>query len=172
MGETLEKKNNLKLIKFSDSQKMCPHTEDTLKYKDIKITKRNDNRWQARYLENGTYKYVYDKTQKGCYDKLKTLYNPTANKKISNTTLNDWIQQWKTLYKIGKVKDSTLYHIELDLKNHIQKQIGVKNIKNITMIDILTLLNSLNGERLKQVIYTLLCDIFDKALKNNIINKM
>ena len=40
-------------------------------YKGIKITKRQDGRWQARFTYNKSRKYIYGNTQKECYEELK-----------------------------------------------------------------------------------------------------
>lgn len=142
--------------------------EDTMKYKNIKITKRQDNRYQARFLHNGKYKYIYAKTQLECYKKLKENFEP--NIQIKKTTkLNDWIETWRKIYKVNKVKDSTLYHIDINLKKYITNSIGKKDITKIQVLDIEKFIATLKGSRLKQIIYTHLTDIFGKAQKNKII---
>lgn len=153
--------------------KLCQpkkNEEDTMKYKNVKITKRNDNRYQARFLCNGKYKYIYAKTQLECYNKLKLNFEPNINIRKS-TKLNEWIETWRKIYKVNKIKETTLYHIDLMLKKHITNSIGKKDITRIQLIDIEKLLSEINGGRAKQIIYTHLVDIFGKAQRNKIIKE-
>ena len=145
--------------------------EDTLKYKNIKITKRNDNRWQARFLENGNYKYVYDKTQQGCYNKLKEILK---DKKVivKSNTLNSWITKWIQIYKVNKVKESTLYQINAIVKRYVtNSKLGNKDITKIQLIDIECFLNDIDKTRQRQKVYIYLSDIFNKAYKNKIVKE-
>lgn len=154
-------------------KELCPTVidkEDTMKYKNIKITKRTDNRYQARFLCNGTYKYVYAKTQLECYNKLKLTFEPNVKIKKS-IKLNEWIETWRRIYKVNKIKESTLYHIDLMLKNYITNTIGKMTITNIQVMDVENLLSNINGGRLKQIIYTHLVDIFGKAQRNKVIKE-
>lgn len=171
-GQKAQVKENFKLIEFDSIKNMCLKTKgdtEQLKYKNIKITKRNDNRWQARYRENGVYKYIYDKTQQGCYDKLKSVLKNVKKVETKNKTLFEWIDIWKKIYKFGKIKESTYYHIELNVKKHIDKSIGNMEMNKIKTMDIECLLNQIEGGRAKQSVYTILKDAFNKALKNKII---
>ena len=142
-----------------------------MKFKNIKITKRNDNRWQGRFLENGKYKFIYGHTQKECYDKVKEYFKDRELPVKKKQTLNDWIETWKKVFKKKKLKESTFYHLELELNKYIKNSIGKKDIAKISILDIQSLLNSINFTRQKLKIYTYLKDIFDKALKNKMIKE-
>lgn len=166
-------KEQFKVLEFKNDEKCVFDLKgDTeMKYKNIKITKRTDNRWQARFLEEGRYKFIYGHTQKECYDKLKEYlkeYEQPVKKKL---TLNDWIKIWKDVYKKRKLKESTYYHLELELNKYVINSIGKKDLNKITILDIETLLNSIDFSRQRLKIYTYLKDIFDKALKNKKIKE-
>lgn len=49
-------------------------------YKGMTVRQRSGGRWYARYkLDNGTYKYIYGKTQRECYDKLREFAKSQSN---------------------------------------------------------------------------------------------
>ena len=169
--EQIDRIKNFKVIKFNE--KVClPNKEDTLKYKNIKVTKRSDGRFQARFLVDGKYKYIYDKNQKMCYEKLKDAFVETKPiLKPQKFKLIDWIETWLTVYKKPKVKANTFHHINCEINKYLLNSFAQKEITKITPIEIETLLNNIKAERQREKIYTHLKDMFDKALKNKIIKE-
>lgn len=113
--EQIDRIKNFKVIKFNE--KVCqPNKEDTLQYKNIKITKRSDGRFQARFLVDGKYKYIYDKNQKMCYEKLKDAFVETKPiLKATKLKLIDWIETWLQFIKSPKLKPtrSTISTVKL-----------------------------------------------------------
>ena len=166
--EKIDKTKAFKLLKFNE--KVClPNKEDTLQYKNIKITKRSDGRFQARFLVDGKYKYIYDKNQKKCYEKLKDAFIETKPVlKSTKLKLIDWIETWLAIYKKPKVKDNTFHHINCEVNKYLNTSFAKKEISKITPIEIETLLNNIKAERQREKIYTYLKDMFDKAFKNKI----
>ena len=139
-------------------------------YKGIKIRKNaNGVSWFARFRKNKKQYYVSEKTQLGCYNKVKDLYNAKVIvTKTKNTTLYEWYQQWLELYK-KDVKQSTIMDYSASLK--YLEDLKNQNLDKITSINILETLNKINFERRKQKVYELLKDLFTKALNNEIIDK-
>ena len=145
-----------------------------MKYKNITIRKRNDNRWYARFKNNNKYKYVYGKTQIECLNNLKQSLKDIKEIKVlppTITTLKMWLDQWQELYKDGKISLGT-EKINRNLRNkYIDITLGDYDITKITSIDILKFLNSISAERQRQKVYTILHDSFNKALLNKVIQE-
>jgi len=137
---------------------------------------KNSDTWYTRYRLNGKQYYISAKTQKDCYNKLKKALNIAdkqiisipAIKKENTLTLIEWYNQWLMLYK-SKRKESTIRGYKTSLNN--LKPILDKNIKLITIEDVLNILNSNNAERQKQKDYELLNSLFKKALDHEKIDK-
>ena len=165
-------KEKFKIIEMKKSCVIPQEDTQYMEYKNHKITKRTDGRWMARYKLNGKYNYVYDKTQKGCYDKLKTKLKVIKKEEIiTSSKLNSWINKWIEIYKVNKIKETTLNKIKSTINKYITNSIGNLDITKIKPLEIENLLNSLNGGRLKQLTYTYLSDIFNKAFMNGIIKE-
>ncbi len=140
-----------------------------MKYKGKSITRRPDGRWWARYQENGKQKSVYGKTQLEVLEKLKEALGETKNRRY---TLESWTTKWLELYKIGNVKQSTLYAMQNRLNCYVYNStIAKKRIKDITALELQELLNDISAERQREHIYTHLKDIFNKALETEVIQK-
>ena len=145
-----------------------------MKYRGITIHKnKNCATWYTRIRVNGTQSYISAKTQKECYNKLKKLINnPTTTQKETPKELSlvEWYNQWLKLYKINKVKDTTLLDYKIIFKN-VPKETQNTNIKDIKVSDIINILDNIQAERQKQKLYELLKIIFQKAVDNEIISK-
>lgn len=152
-----------------------------MKYKGITIHKSPyANTWYTRYRANGVQRFISAKTQQECYNKLKKALKQSAIKNESNKntsiTLLEWYQKWLELYKIGKVKDSTIYQYKQSLKK-IDTSILNKAIDKITLEEVIINLNKIKEERAKQLAYELLKALFRKAkdndyIESNIIDKI
>lgn len=143
-------------------------------FKSKTITKRPNGTWWVRYYDNGIQKSIYAKTQKECLKKLKNALNNIIENKTNpkNYTLEQWVYKWLELYKIGNIKESTLYAMQNRLKCYIfNNPLKNKELKKITTIELQELLNNIEAPRQKEHIYTHLRDIFNKALETDIIQK-
>ena len=142
-----------------------------MSYKGYHIYQRKtDKYWYARVLINNKYTYVYDKTQKVCYKKLKNLVDSIKTEKTiyNYHNLKSWINQWILVYKKNNVKESTLKQINGIIKTHLTPLFEL-NIKTITSLQILKLLNQITAKRQKEKTFVILKDIFERAKENNII---
>lgn len=148
-----------------------------MKYQGITIFKRqNCNSWYARYRANGKQFCVSAKTQKDCYNKLKTAVRQRTKGQIlalqeqkqeNCITFIEWYKKWFNLYKNNNVKQTTIMDYNASIKY-------LQNINNIPLNSITDMkineeLNKIPFERRKQKVYELLNDIFTKAVKNHII---
>lgn len=154
-----------------------------MKYQGISIIKRKDcNSWCARFRKNGKQFYVSAKTQKECYEKLKSelkkqsklekniskIVEVKEEPKEKEITFIEWYNTWLKLYK-QNVKESTIRDYNFSLK--YVKTIYNKPLKEITSIELLEIINGVKYERTKQKVYELINDIFAKALINEVISK-
>ena len=71
-----------------------------MKYQGITIHKSPyANTWFTRYRKNGVQHFVSAKTQKGCYNKLRTAlhHDNVAESKTTMPTLLQWYEKWLDL---------------------------------------------------------------------------
>ena len=147
-----------------------------MKYKNIRIQKRKDTitGWFARFQKNGVGYRVSAKTQVECYEKLKKLYNQILKskdlKKPSFTTFGEWKERWLSLYKVNRVRETTIKVYQY-LDKYIPENLLNKNIAKITSIELMELINSIEATRSAQKFYEYLRDIFNKAFKNKLISE-
>jgi len=140
------------------------------KYKGKTIQPRPDGRWWVRFRQNGKQVSIYGKTQAECYEKLKeALAKPVSpNKVTSKITLGEWLAKWMELYKIGKIKPSTLEQMQRYLK--AIEPIANKPLKKLTSIDLQTFLNGIDKPRKREKLHEHLKDALTKAVKNKLID--
>lgn len=159
-------KNALKSIDQGESMKFQGKT--IFKNKKCKT-------WYTRYYDDGKQVYISGKTQKEVLAKLKSKLNYIQKEKQNVITLNTWYNKWLQLFKVGKVKESTI-QVYVSLLKKIPQSTLNKNIKEITSIEIQDIINNTQGERAKQKLYEFLRDMFTKAEKHeickNIMNKL
>jgi len=139
-----------------------------MKYKGINIRKRNDNRYYARFTREKKIIYIYGKTQKECYDKLKIEYHKTPKTIAYNIKLFDWIEQWYTTYKEPELKESSLYQIRICIKKHIKENIENLPMNKLKAIDIDTALNKIQSSRMKKYTFDCYRDLLRQAYINDL----
>lgn len=145
-----------------------------MQYKNIKIKKRTDGRWYARFKKENKIYYVYDRNQTNCYNKLKQKYKEVEKNLIVPTsiTLKEWIKKWLELYKINKNRESTLKTFDYTYKNHFaNSKLITKKLQDIKNYDIQEFLNNIVYPKIRLRSYEYLKDIFTKALNNELIKK-
>ncbi|MCM1042634.1 MAG: site-specific integrase [Corallococcus sp.] len=139
------------------------------RYKGKTIRRRSDGRWWVRFRQNGKQVSVYGRTQAECLDNLKEALKQQnkGNKPTSNLTLGEWLDKWLKLYKIGKVKPSTLEQMQRYLK--VVEPIANIKLKKLTAIDVQEFLNSIDKPRKREKLHLFLKDALTKAVKNKLI---
>lgn len=140
------------------------------KYKGKSITKRADGRWYARFRDHGKQRCVYGRTQNECYEKLKLALKQLerGERIVQQYTLGEWIQKWLELYKVNKIKSSTLEQMQRYLRD--VAPITSKSLKKLTAIDIQGFLNTIDKPRKREKLYEFLKDALTKAVKNKLIS--
>ena len=151
--------------------------EQVMKYKGVSIFKRKDcNSYYARYRLNGKQHYLTSKTKKGCYELLKRALDNREEvraRKYSTTTFEEWYKIWLESFKTD-VKDSTIENYHYMYKN-LPHNFLISEMINITSLQVIDVLNSIEATRQRQKVYEWLKDIFTKAFlhkvtKENIFN--
>lgn len=158
--------NNGRTLMIKNAPK--ENKEQNMKYHNITIFKNKKcNTYYCRYRMNYKQHYISGKTQIECVNKLKNALNLPRKEKANEITFIDWYNRWFELFKKGKVKDTTISEYNSCLKklDNIKNQ----NIRKITSIDVITILNNITAERTKQKVYELLNTVFKKALDYKII---
>lgn len=162
--------SELRKLLLLQASKNTDKGNDIMKYNNKSIKWRADGRYYARYYNKaGKQISVYGKTQKECLDKLKIALkeNKLSNvnsKKIKPLTLECWIKQWLSLFKIDKVRKSTYEDMEHRLNKYVLNQpISDMYLKNITALEVQELLNNISAGRMREHIFTYLKDCLTKA---------
>lgn len=150
---------------------VLPKEEEVRKYKGKTIKKRADGRYWTRYYDKeGKQHSVYGKTEKECLSRLKEALRQNENGNTNITpsiTLGEWIKKWLELYKLGKLKPSTLEQMQRYLKDIAPLE--NKPLKKLTSIDIQELLNGIDKPRKREKLFEHLKDALTKAAKNKLI---
>ncbi|MBR1955003.1 MAG: site-specific integrase [Clostridia bacterium] len=150
---------------------VLPQGEEVRRYKNKTIKKRPDGRYWARYYKDGKQCCVYGRTVDECLSALKQALagKPKKQKEPSKQmTLAEWLEKWLELYKVGKVKASTLEQMRRYLRD-ISTKIATKAVKKITAIDLQEFLNGVERPRKREKLYTFLKDAFTRATKTKVI---
>lgn len=143
--------------------------EDNMKYnsyKGIKITKRKDGRWQARFSNNGERKYIYGKTQKECYEILRESFVKEPLKIVKSISFYDYWQYWYKHHKEPFYKKRTLHNYKSVFEHQIKPNFKDKDIKQYTSLEINTILNNLENTRMKEFTCQYLREMFKQAYRD------
>lgn len=158
-----------KLAEIIDKEVSANKGVDTMKYKGKSISRRPDGRWWARYCIDGKQKSVYGKTQAECLTKLKKALAEKPQEKTSYN-LEEWSKQWIKLYKINKVKDSTLHSLTLLLNKYLYtNDICKVKINKLKPMELQSFLNGITYSRQREHLFVHLKDMLDKAEQNSLI---
>ncbi|MBN2868990.1 MAG: site-specific integrase [Flavobacteriaceae bacterium] len=141
-----------------------------VKLKHGTMRKREDrNLWEIRYSKHGKRYSVYGKTQKEVITKQKEHLKMLSEQAIpTNQTLQEWLNNWIELYKIGQVKEKTLTDIKTRI-NRINKSLLKKPLTKITSLELQKFINSIEQGRTRELVAILLKDALDKAFKHQLI---
>lgn len=94
--------------------------------------------------------------------RLERIESYTAPAEQEQETLCEWFDEWLDMYKIGQIKDSTLYQYRLMIRK-IPENILSKPIGKITSKELQLFLYKIKMTRQRQHVYCILKDTFNKA---------
>lgn len=153
---------------------ICYLNENMMEYKGIKITKRADNRYTARWTKDKQNFQIYAKTQKECYDKLKNTLKQENQiiKTNKNILFYDYCDKFLEIYKKPTTSKQTYATYKSHFKNHIKTNLPNIEINKITPLMINECISKCDG-RTKEYVSQYLIQLFRQAykdliLKNNI----
>lgn len=142
------------------------------------ITQRKDGRYMGRFTYEGEAYCLYDRN-------LKKLEKAISNLKYEvehglcgsakRVTLNQWFEEWLSVYKETTVKASTRLHFDTYYRIYIKKYLGNKEIRNIKAIHVQKLFNKMVKDGYKQntikKVRNILNNMFVIAVQNDLIIK-
>lgn len=168
-NEEYKKAEKGEIIEFETNKEIFLPKEENMNYKsykNIKITKRKDNRWQARFSINGERKYIYGNTQKECYENLKQVFEIKQIKLEKTVSFYEYWDWWYKNHKEPFYKEGTLKNYRSVFNNQIKPNFSDKNIKQITALEINNFLNKMPNTRMKEYTYQFLKECFKQAYKD------
>lgn len=107
-------------------------------------------------------------------NKAMRLKELEEGKKIeSNMLTRDWASEWIKTYKAGACNDKTYKDYEHRLDKFILPEIGHIKLKSVKPIHLQKIMQSVSGLSQSRIdkVYQCLCQIFDKAEQNDLIQK-
>jgi len=169
-GENKAYEYNRSLLKicFRNGVESNKKGETPMQYKGIKLRKRSDNRWEARWQIDNVKYSVYGSTQQECYEKLKKNYGKKKVKINTCKKLHEWLDYFIITYKSeNKSKEN-----EIAVRLHIKPNIENKPLNKITANDVQELLVKLkNKSRTRVTVYNILNEAFKYAIANKHIKE-
>ncbi len=190
------RRDELKVITFPDIRSNAPmgepQTGDTLTTPQkenqmllsidvpgisINATPRKDGRFQGYATRDGEKKYFYGKTREEVEQKIARFWKEgqaEKRKKIvqqkSSPLFGEFTEKWIALYKAPKLKPSSLETMRASLKFALTK-FGEKRLVSITADDLQEMLLGIVGSRIRQLCFSNLKQIFQKAYLQGIIKR-
>lgn len=148
---------------------VLPKEEELKQYKGKTIRRRSDGRWWSRYYDaDGKQRSVYGKTQNECLTKLKAALRHRDKKEPpKEPTLGEWLEQWLQLYKVGHVKDSTLYKNKMYVKQ--LAPLHNRKLSELKPLELQQFLMSLDKPRKRELLYVALNDAIQRATDAGLI---
>ncbi len=135
--------------------------------------------YSARYVDRfGNRREIYDRNLVDLKRKLNTaLYDDANGNSVEDNsiTLSQWFKSWIEIHKYKVIRNNTkMYYTQLFTK-HIEPSLGRKKLKDITQLNIKTLLKELDQKgyqyETKNKVRIMLLDMFDKAMVDNYVLK-
>ena len=139
-------------------------------YKGIKIKKRIDNRYEARFTINGKRKGIYANTKQECYEKLKNFLKINTIKIEKKISFYEYWEYWYKKYKVPFLRKDTLKNYQSVFKNQIKPNFQDKDIKKITSNELNLMLKNMPNNRMKEYTSQYLIEVFKQAFKDKKIN--
>lgn len=138
------------------------------------ISQRPNGTYIARYVDaNRERKTFYSKDLRELRKKLeKARYESEYGFAFEgeNLTLTEWFDTFLELYKVGKVKDTTVFRIKQTFSPCRKSRLGNMNLKSIKAIHVQQLINELHKNDYTystlNLLNSLLKEMFKKAIGN------
>lgn len=165
------RENNFKNDSLLANSNSKENEEMPIKLKSASIRRRPNGSWEVRYYLNHHRYSVYAKTQKQAIEKYKQDLKDRQQQFVNSDTLEDWLNQWYQLYKVNRLKQTSLDSIQSTMKNHILPTIGDRKLGNITSLQLQVFINSIEKNRTREVVAGILKDALRRAHLNKLIKE-
>lgn len=141
------------------------------------ITQRKDGMYMARYVDKYRKRHtLYNrdlKKLKRAFEKAKYEAEYGLLSDAPRITLEEWFEKFLELYKVGKVKDTTVYRIRQTFSPCKRNSIGSMMLTDIRAIHIQELINKLDKEGFSygtlNTLKALLKEMFKRAIGNGFV---
>lgn len=169
LKEQEERQKQIKVVDFQSYQEQ-KEIEEMLQTSKGSLRTRPNGTYEYRYYQNGKQYSVYAKTKaellrKAREDKKREKEEPSKSSPGNFLTFSEWVKTWLDVYKRPRLKDGSLKQIEAKLNSHILPTFGGKPIAKITAEDLQRFFNALGSPRTEKYIYSILSQIFNKAVE-------
>ena len=143
------------------------------------LRQKSNGTYSARFVDRfGKRQELYDRNLAELKRKLNTaIYDDERGYSVidNSITLSEWFKSWMEIHKYMVIRNNTkMYYIQIFTK-HIEPTLGNKKLKNITQLDVKSLLKELdqNGYQYEtqNKVRIMLLDMFDKAMVDNYVLK-
>lgn len=143
------------------------------------LRQKSNGVYSARYVDRfGNRKEIYDRNLAELKRKLNTaLYDDVkGNSVVDNSiTLSQWFKSWIDIHKYKIIRNNTKMYYTKIFTKHIEPALGKKKLKDITQLNIKSLLKDLDQKgyryETKNKVRIMLLDMFDKAMIDNYVLK-
>ena len=141
------------------------------------ICQRKSGTYMARYVDQYQKRHtLYDRDLKKLKRKLEKAKYESEYGLLGNAsavTLERWFEEFLTLYKIGKVKETTVYRIRQTFSPCRRNAIGNMKLTEIRAIHVQNLINTLSDEGFTygtlNLLKGLLKELFKTAIGNGLM---
>ncbi len=143
------------------------------------LRQKSNGVYSARYVDRfGNRKEIYDRNLAELKRKLNTaIYDDAKGNNVEDNSiiLSQWFKSWIEIHKYKVIRNNTkMYYTQLFAK-HIEPSLGEKKLKDITQLNIKTLLKELDQKgyhyETKNKVRIMLLDMFDKAMIDSYVLK-
>lgn len=142
------------------------------------VSQRKNGLYMGRVMFNGETHTLYNRSlsdlKKEMLD-LRYKLEHGAYVKASNITVNDWFNEWITVFKASTVKQGTIVSYKNHYAPNIKSAIGHMRLKDIRSSHIQKTLNNMAERGLSagtiNLSYAILFGLFKKAYKEGLIEK-
>lgn len=113
------------------------------------IRQKKNNVYEARAVVNGISVCVSNLDLKVCMTEFRKAKEQAAqNVDIKNQTitLNEWFEEWFTVYKQPHIKETSVFPMKSKFRNTFGNQIGDMRVVDICNIDIQNVINNMKAE--------------------------
>lgn len=152
-----------------------------LKGKELgkRLRQKSNGAYSARNVDRfGNRREIYDRNLAELKRKIKAaIYDDVKGNSVADNaiTLSQWFKSWIEIHKYKVIRNNTKMFYTKIFTKHIEPTLGKKKLKDITQLNIKSLLKDLDQKgyryETKNRVRIMLLDMFDKAMIDNYVLK-